>query len=460
SAQDNQLGKGDLYLEASSAGALLHVGLDPPGGGNLLAHVKIDADLGARTLLARGTSGLFEGRLSGDIRSKELDISFISGLVHNLRRAGGTLEAAVALGGTVAKPVAEGNAHLRGGLFDVVGQGVYEDVRFDASFSPKEVVIDRVTGTVGAGTFAAILAASRRPGPGEAADRVEFTGEVHLGDDESVRGRKVPGTDKPLQAGPIPVRQAGEQRADISGELDVFGDYTGGVLTVNGKIPDARMVIKQLPDKKLASLKENPDVFIVHPGQKPHPPGREPEEVEAEEKARQKATFRMHAHLELNHLYVKAPDFEFPVESRMNFEYDAHRAGGLTADGTIHVPQGSFTALGRRFLIEDAKIIETGGDLANPELEIKATYDNPQAKVTITITGSARDPQLDMSSNPPMDQDQIAFFLATGRMQGRATQQGGGIDLSGAATSVVGGLLFGQVRKELANVLPVDVITI
>jgi translocation and assembly module TamB len=65
-----------------------------------------------------------------------------------------------------------------------------------------------------------------------------------------------------------------------------------------------------------------------------------------------------------------------------------------------------------------------------------------------------------MSSNPPMDQDQIAFFLATGRIQGRATQQGGGVDLSGAATSVVGGLLFGQVRKELADVLPVDVITI
>jgi translocation and assembly module TamB len=182
--------------------------------------------------------------------------------------------------------------------------------------------------------------------------------------------------------------------------------------------------------------------------------------MEAEERARQTATFRMHAHLEINHLYVKAPDFEFPVESRMNFEYDARHPDAPTADGTIHVPQGSFTALGRRFLIEDAKIIETGGDLANPELEIKALYDNPQAKVTITVTGTAREPQLDMSSNPQMDQDQIAFFLATGRIQGRATQQGGGVDLSGAATSVVGGLLFGQVRKELAEVLPVDVITI
>ncbi len=461
SAQEKKLGSADLYMEASSAGALLHVGIDPPGGGNFLGHVKIDADLGGRALLSRGVTPILNGRLSGDMRSQQLDLGFASGLVRNLRRAGGTLDGAVKVGGTLSKPVAEGDAHLRRGLFDVVGQGVYEDVGLDAKFSPKEVVLDRLTGSVGMGTFSAILAASRRSSPGSAnLDRMEFTGEIHFGDAESVRDRKVPGTDRPLSPGPVPLRQAAEQRADVSGEIDLFGDYTNDVLSLNAKIPDARILIKQLPDKQLPSLKENPDVLLVHPGERPHPPGREPGDVEAEEKARKTATFRMHAHLDLNHLYVKAADFEFPVESQMNFEYDARRPEGLTADGTVHVPQGSFTALGRRFTIDDAKIIETGGDLSNPELEIKALYDNPQAKVTITVTGTAKDPQLEMASNPPMDQDQIAFFLATGRIQGRATQQGGGVDLSGAATSVVGGLLFGQVRKELADVLPVDVITI
>ena len=355
----------------------------------------------------------------------------------------------------------QGEAHLRHGLFDVVGQGVAEDVGMDATFSPKEVVVDRITGTIGTGTFSAILAASRRPPPDvPQSDRIEFTGEVHLGDDESVRGRKVPGTDQPLHAGPVPVRQAGEERADLSGELDIFGDYVDSLLTVNSKIPNSQVVIRQLPDKKLPSLKENSDIILVHPGERPHPPGREPEEVQAELQARKTATFRMHAHLDLNHLYVKAPDFEFPVDSQMNFDYDARQPDKPTADGTVHVPRGSFTALGRRFLIDDAKITETGGDITDPELDVKAVYDNPQAKVTIVVTGTAKNPQIDMSSNPPMDQDQIAFFLATGRIQGRATQQGGGVDLSGAATSVVGSILFGQVRKELADILPIDVITI
>jgi translocation and assembly module TamB len=124
------------------------------------------------------------------------------------------------------------------------------------------------------------------------------------------------------------------------------------------------------------------------------------------------------------------------------------------------VPNGSFTALGRRFQIESALITETGGDIADPELEVKARYEKGSTVVFINVSGTARDPVIDLQSNPPMDQDAIAFFLATGRVQGRATQNGGGVDLSGAATSVAGSLLFGQVRKELADVLPVDVLTI
>jgi hypothetical protein len=305
-----------------------------------------------------------------------------------------------------------------------------------------------------------VLVASRRFSQDpDTPDKLEFTGEVHLGDDESVRDRK-DAAGQPLHAGAVPIRQAGEQRADLHGELDLFGDFTDGLLTVNAKIPDARVDITALPDKKLPKLKPNPDVLLVHPNEKPHPPGMEPEEVEAEEQARKTATFRLHASLDLQHLYVKAADFEFPVESSMNFDYDARNPDVPTADGTVHVPNGSFSALGRRFSIVDAKIIETGGDIEDPDLEVKARFENPQANVTITITGSARDPQLQMSSDPPMDQDAIAFFIATGRIQGHATQSGGGVDLSGAATSVLGSLLFGQVRKELASVLPVDVLTI
>ena len=456
---DRKLGRADLYVDADGNGALLHAGIDPPGGGNFLGHVQLKSDLGARTLLRRGAMAVLDGQLTGDLQAKRLDLAFLSGLVPNLRRTGGKLDGAVKVSGLLGQPQAQGDAHLRSGLFDVVGQGVFEDVGLDATFSPKEAVIDRLTGTTGNGTFSAVVVASRHPAAADAPDRLEYTGEVHLGDAESVRDRKRP-DGKPLQPGPVPVRQNGEQRADVSGELDLFGDYVDSLLTLNAKIPDARVQIRQLPSKQLPGLGPHPDVLLVHPGERPHPPGVEPEEAAAAEKARQEATFRMHARLEVVHMYVKAEDFEFPVESDLNFDYDARHPDRPTADGVVHVPNGSFTALGRRFSIVDAKITETGGDLEDPELDIKARFSNPQAAVTIAVQGTAKDPQIDMSSVPPMDQDAIAFFLATGRVQGHATQQGGGVDLSGAASSVLGSILFGQVRKELASVLPVDVLTI
>jgi translocation and assembly module TamB len=459
SAGTRQLGQADVYVEADSAGALLHLGMNPPGGGKLEAHAQLKADLGARTLLRDGFAPVMDAPITGRVDASKLDLVFLSGLAPNLRHTGGTLDAHVAVEGALARPKAQGDAHLRHGVFDVVGQGVFQDVGLDATFSPKEVVVDRVTGSTGQGTFSAVLVAAMKPGNDTTPDKVELTGEVHLGDAESVRDRKGP-NGLPLRAGPLPLRQAGAHLADVTAELDLFGNFSDGLLDLNAKIPESRVVIRQLPNKKLPSLAPNPDVLLVHPNERPHPPGREPDEVEAETKARKAATFRLHAHLQLKHLYVKAPDFEFPVESDINFDYDAKHPDVPTADGTVHVPEGSFSALGRRFTIQNALITETGGDIQDPELDVKAQFENSSAAVTIDVSGSAKDPQITMSSTPPMSQDAIAFFLATGRVQGRAAQSGSGVDLSSAATSVLGGLLFGQVRKSLASVLPVDVLTI
>ena len=78
--------------------------------------------------------------------------------------------------------------------------------------------------------------------------------------------------------------------------------------------------------------------------------------MDAEEKARKAATLRVHAHLDLQHLYVKAEDFEFPVVSSINFDYEAQHPDAPTADGTVHVPQGSVSALGHRFTIQNARL--------------------------------------------------------------------------------------------------------
>jgi len=451
-----RLGTGEVYVEGGGAGAVVHVGISPPGGGTLLAHATLKADLTVKSLLATRGVGILQGELDGRLSARQLPLDLLSGAHPLLRRAAGTLEGDVEVKGLLGSPRTVGKASLRGGLLDVVGQGVFHDVDFDAVFSPKEIVLDRLVGQLGPGTFSAVLVAFRA-GPAEE-DRLEFTGELHLGDDESVRDRK-DAKGKPLAKRPVPLRQAGEDRAELTGEVDLFGRYEASTLVATAKIPDASLRIISMPSKSLPPLKPNKDVMLLTPGERPHPPGVRPEELEAEEAARRQATFRARLALDLQRLHVRAEDFEFPVRSQLNFEHDARRPDQPTADGTVTISGGSFTALGRRFAIDNAVITETGGDIADPELEVKARYEKGGTVVFINVAGSARDPIVDLQSTPPMDQDAIAFFLATGRTQGKATQGGGGIDLQGAASSVMGSLLFDQVRQEITKVVPIDVLT-
>ncbi len=74
----NKLGAMDLYAEAEQTGALLHLGIDPPGGGNFIGHANLKADLGARTLLREGVSSILDGELSGQMEAKRLDLGFLS----------------------------------------------------------------------------------------------------------------------------------------------------------------------------------------------------------------------------------------------------------------------------------------------------------------------------------------------------------------------------------------------
>ena len=64
--QSKRLGNADLYVEATNEGALLHVGLNPPGGGSFLGHANLTADLGARTLAGRVYPASRPGRFLRD----------------------------------------------------------------------------------------------------------------------------------------------------------------------------------------------------------------------------------------------------------------------------------------------------------------------------------------------------------------------------------------------------------
>ena len=99
-------------------------------------------------------------------------------------------------------------------------------------------------------------------------------------------------------------------------------------------------------------------------------------------------------------------------------------AGGqLALTGTVDTVRGTYEFQGRRFDLErDGTLRFTGSPQINPLLDVSATRQIPNTGVTarVHVTGTARAPQLALSSTPPLDEASIAMLIATGRTEGRA----------------------------------------
>jgi translocation and assembly module TamB len=126
----------------------------------------------------------------------------------------------------------------------------------------------------------------------------------------------------------------------------------------------------------------------------------------------------------------------------------------------VEVVRGEVEPIGGRvFHVERGKITFMGGEPKEAVLDIEARYENPSAKVTVTVSGDTTKPQLKMSSDPPMDESQIAILIATGRTELKAGSGGVGTltgeEAGKAALGVVATQLF---RQAIADKLPLDTV--
>ena len=208
----------------------------------------------------------------------------------------------------------------------MVGQGIFNDVSLDATFTPQEIVIDRVSGSTGGGTFSGTLVLDRHDATNDDEDdQYQFSGELHAGDESFWFATAPASMAAPAhRLLPVPLRQAGEVRADLAAEVDFFGDDTAGTVTAQVKIPSAKVRVASLPDKKLPRSAPNPEIFVFRKGEVPHPAGIDTEEPEKQKAAMAASNLRIDVRLGrlLNKLQVSANDFDFPVTSQA-----ARRAG-------------------------------------------------------------------------------------------------------------------------------------
>lgn len=141
---------------------------------------------------------------------------------------------------------------------------------------------------------------------------------------------------------------------------------------------------------------------------------------------------------------------------------DSEWGGTLDISGTTDDPRivgklsalrGQLDIIGKTFVVKDSSITFAGGSPPDPMLDIKGVYTTSDLEVTAGFQGPASDPELVLSSNPSLPEDEILSRILFGKSQGslsaiEAVQlasavnelsgSGGGLDVVGSVRRFIG----------------------
>jgi translocation and assembly module TamB len=284
------------------------------------------------------------------------------------RRARGDVTLNAAITGTTAAPLVNGNAQLRNG--DVTDYSVGAHV-------------SNLTATVQAsGDTIRLTQLSGKAGPGT----LGGSGSISLAGAMPVDLRFTANDARPLSSDLI--------TALIDANLTVQGDVKGD-LQVGGTLHVRRADIR-IPDNMPAGVA----VLAVRNANAPPPPPPPPESQ---------------SNIALN-LTLDAPEQVFIRGRGLDAELGGtiHIRGTAAKpipDGGLHLRRGTLSVIGTTLNFTEGTIDFSGGGLTNPSIHFVATSTTATIVATLTVSGSAKDPKITLSSVPDMPQDEILSQL-------------------------------------------------
>jgi translocation and assembly module TamB len=284
------------------------------------------------------------------------------------RRARGEVDLNASVTGTAAAPLVSGTAQLSKG---------------DATDYTLGAHVDDLTATIQAtGDTIRLTQFSGKAGPGT----LGGSGSISLAGSMPVDLHFTADNARPLSSDLM--------TALIDANLTVQGNVKGD-LQAGGTLHIRRADIR-IPDKLPASVAVLPVRNANTPP--PPPPDAEPQSMIA-----------------LN-LTVSAPEQVFIRGRGLNAELGGtiHLHGNATKpipDGGFQLRQGTLSVIGTTLNFTEGSIDFSGAGLTNPSIHFVATSTTSAIVATLTVSGSARDPKITLSSVPDMPQDEILAQL-------------------------------------------------
>jgi len=201
-------------------------------------------------------------------------------------------------------------------------------------------------------------------------------------------------------------------------------------------------------------------VAIGHRAERKEEAAREPAKGGAPAPAAAPLTVRVHAVVPKG-FFVKSDEPRLDVELKADVRYEREGSDAYLS-GTVEVVRGTVEPIGgRNFTIDRGVVQFTGGPPSAALLDVSARYVNPLATVTVKVLGTVNKPEIKLSSEPPLDDSQIALLIATGRTDLRAgSGNAGTVSGSEAGMAALSAVATQAFRNVVQNKLPVDTVAL
>jgi translocation and assembly module TamB len=379
-------------------------------GGNLAANATLPVDAHQPIVAALRASGFY------------IDVENVN--LTNPRLVKGTLNAKLDVSGTRGAPAMQGYLKFDDGKLGLAADArLYESIYVDLAFDGTGVVtLKNAQARVQDGS---IKATGQAKVAGLRPETVELRAEAHHF--------------------PIPTGTFG---AWLDATVSVHGEQTPDGLAGTIVVEKGTANLPKLAGgKKLQSTGPLEDVRFVDARARR-------EEARRKEAEKEPATTELVAKIP-GPFHVRSKELSTDLAGNLEIAI----VGPVTRiTGQVHTQGGWLELLGRRYNIEKARVGFGGEADPNPELDVRLTRELSQTTLVIEVHGTAKKPQLVLTSDPPIyDQSEVIAAILSGDP---ATQRVDDRSLDQKVTGAVSGLLVGKIKDQIAPNLPIDVIKV
>jgi autotransporter translocation and assembly factor TamB len=265
----------------------------------------------------------------------------------------------------------------------------------------------------------------------------------------SVDFRTLKYTAKGVLAGLMVRTTPTEATAKIDGWIDVKGEMLNALITGDITARDIEVIVPEKPVKLVENIK-----FVNQ---------REAEREEFIYTGKGEIdNFIEYVEMKLNidipkDSWVKGSGANIEVEGKIEINKNLKEPYIVT--GNIDVVRGEYQFMGKLFVIQGGTVSFRGKEIINPFIDVRALYEISRIEVYINITGTAEKPKIKLSSNPPLEENEIVSYLVFGTSSDTLGTDDR-VAFQEKAGEFLGAMAVDEIRDMFGDQFAVDILTI